>query len=769
MSRVEDERFLSGSGRFTDDLQFDDALTAVFIRSPYAHAKIRSIDASVAIRMPGVRLFADGEMLVKAGMKPIDALNRSEEYPVHNRDGSQLPDVRRWPLAIEKVRFIGESVAVIVAQSKIQALSAAESVEVEYEPLEAVIDSERGMRLDAPLVWDQLDSNICVDCEYGDSNAVNKTFAEAAHVISLEVDYPRHIISFMEPRAVVAQFDRRRQRVEVYCGSQSAHWHQIGLAEMANWPVSKIRVISPDTGGGFGARAVAYPEYAVIAWLAASEGRTVKWVADRSESFTTDSQSRDHQLAVKLAVNKSYEMTAIQLKSLWRLGAYLNPRSVWLHAHYINHMLCGVYKIPAYHFCLQGVFTNTATIGAFRGVARAEASYAIERVVEKAARQLGIDSSEFRLNNMIGTKEQPFKTATGARYFATDFIGNYKMVLAEVDWDLYLKRKNVSAKHGKLRGIGFSAYVDSVGGAPNEFAEITVDNGNVEARVGTKSIGTSHETVFGQLLASQLQIPIERVRVKDGDTDELPNGSGTHASRSLRIGGTAIHYGVLKILEKARQFSAEQLEVATSDIEYAQGDFRVSGTDRCLSLFSVAELMWKKGDQLTATHEHQIEGPAYTSGSQVCEVEIDPETGCVSIERLVTVNDPGRIVNPQVVEGQVHGGLAQGIGHALLEEARYDESTGQLLTGSYMDYTLPRADNIPQMECLWNEVPTDENPLGVKGVGEIGIMGAPSAIMNAIDDALKELGCESCQMPATPERIWQMIEKAKGGKGCPSV
>ena len=755
--RVEDQRLLTGSGCFTDDLEFDGQLHAVFVRTPHAHARIKLIDMSMAAKMPGVRAVANGETLAKSGLQPINPLTRSPDFPISNKDGSELPDVRRWPLARNKVRFVGEAVAVVVAETLIQAQEAAEQIVIDYEPLPAITDIADALADDASLVWDELDSNLCTDHENGDGAKVNEAFGCAAEIITVEVDFPRHTPVYMEPRTVIGQFDKSRNRFEIYCGSQSPHWHRSGIAEMLNVSEKEVRVVSLDTGGGFGARTSPYPEFAVVGWLAKMIGCPVRWVPDRSECFSTDVQSRDHKMKVSLAVDATGDMTAIRISSVWRVGAYIQPRSMWLYANYMNLMACGVYRIPAAHYQLRAVFSNTASIGAFRGVARAEVSYAIERVVDEAARRLSINRLSFRRNNLIKTEDMPWTTVTGAVYSASDFAGNFRELLACIDQNEYLQRYESSRVAGKYRGIGFSVFVDSVGGSPNEFAEIQVDGEIVRAYLGTKSIGTGHETAFAQVLSSQLQIPVERVRIVDGDTDIVKAGSGTHASRSLRLGGTAMFYATEKMLEKGREYAAEHLEVSQQDVEYAAGRFLVSGTDRRVGLFEIAKKVVAGGELLSGLHEHFAQAGMFASGCHACEVEVDPETGKVTIERYIAVSDPGTIVNPMLAEGQVHGGIVQGIGHAVSERVVYEFDTGQLLTGSFMDYAILRADDMPEFETFWNPVKTDENPLGVKGVGEIGTMGAPAAVMNAITDALKPLGITDIQMPVTSEYVWRQI------------
>ena len=760
--RVEDERLLKGEGRFTDDLMEKGQLHAVFVRSPHAHAWINRVDLSEAATMPGVRACIHGKALVKVGLKPINPLTRSPNFPVKNKDGSELPDVRRWPLAVDKVRFAGEPIAVVAATSIEQALAAAEAVEVEFEPLPSVINTEKAIKANAPLIWDEIGSNVCVDTEYGSREDVDLKFSQAHKIVSVTVDYPRHIVAFLEPRTVLARYDIERERFEVFTGCQSPHWFQKDIAEVLDVEPNQVRVVAHDTGGGFGARTSPSPEVAVTAWLAQFTGAPVKWVPSRSESFLTDSQSRDHQMHVQLGLDEEGRMTAIRLNSLWRLGAYLNPRSIWLYASYMSLMLCGVYRISAAHYCLKGVFSNTAQIGPFRGVARAEVSYAIERVVEEAARQLGIDRIALRRKNLIRRSDLPWTTPTGAFYTAADFYGNFKKLLNQIELDEFERRRQKSAESGQLRGLGFSVFVDSVGGSPNEFAEVEVKKEFVEARVGTKSIGTGHETSFAQVLSSQLQIPLKQIRIVDGDTDDLPAGTGTHGSRSMRIGGSAMFYSAEKVLEKGRSYAAEVFEVAIEDVDYSFGRFHIPGTDRQVSLFEVAKVAERKGDVLVASHEHNVRHAMFASGCQACEVEIDLDTGQVSIARLHAISDPGNIINPLIVDGQMHGGLTHGIGHAILERVFYEPETGQLVTGSFLDYTIPRADDVPDFDLIWNEIETDENPLGVKGVGEIGTMGCPAAVMNAIIDAFTPFGITDVQMPATSERIWRLLKNHPG-------
>jgi len=757
--RLEDERFLRGQGDFTDDYSVQDALHAVFIRSAHAHARIKSVDGQRAVRMPGVKIFADCDALKAEGMTPIDPLTRSEAFPVRNRGDQLLPDVRRWPLACGKVRFVGEPVAVVAASSASAAMDGAEAVVIEYEPLPPAVDFEDAISTDAPLIWEELGSNVCVDLQNGDACQVNEAIRKAATVVSMNVDFPRHAVAYLEPKGALARYDAGLGKFEVRCGSQSPQWHRAGIAEMIGVPIDAVQVISPDTGGGFGARTFPYPEYAVTALLARITGRPVKWTAERSECFATDTQSRDQSMTITLAVDDDQRMTAVRLSSRWRLGAYLHPRSVWLHASYMYLMMCGVYRIKAAHYELRGVFSNTAPIAAFRGVARAETSYALERVVERAAGKLKIDPLEFRRKNLISQSQMPWTTPTGANYCDADFHGNVNALAEKMSLSGFAQRCKTSAENGKKRAVGYSVFIDSVGGTPNEFAEIEVVDGIVEARVGTKSTGMGHETVFAQLLASRFQIDLARIRIVDDDTDKVRQGSGSHASRSLQIGGSALFQGADRLLEEARRFASLHFEVAFEDVEYRSGSFRVPGTDREISLFDLARTVSRSGDSMIASAEYFVSGRVYASGAHACEVEVDIETGEVFIVRFWAVSDPGLVFNPLVATGQVHGGIAHGIGHAILEGAHYDRESGQLLTGSFLDYAIPRADDLLSFETVFNPIRTRSNPTGVKGVGETGVIGAPAAVINAIENAVSQDGPVDIQMPAVPERIWRAVNR----------
>ncbi len=763
VQRLEDERFLRGQGNYTDDFSIPGTLHAVFVRSPYAHARIGSIDGSAAAQMPGVIAFADCGTLQTEGLKPIDPLTHSEQFLVRNRGNRLLPDVRRWPLASGKVRFVGEPVAVVVAKCAAEAMDAAEAVMIEYEPLPSVIDFQDAVSTDAPPIWEELDSNVCVDLKSGDETKVDEAICKAAMVVSMDVEFPRHAVAYMEPKAVLARYDSAGGKFEIHCGGQSPQWHRTGIAEMMGVAVDAVRVISPDTGGGFGARTFPYPEYAVAALMARMTGCPVKWLADRSECFATDTQSRDQSMTITLAINEDHRMTAVRLSSRWRLGAYLHPRSVWLHSSYMYLMMCGVYQFEAAHYELKGVFSNTAPIAAFRGVARAETSYALERVVERAAQRLKIDPLEFRRMNLIAQSQMPWTTPTDANYSAADIHGNIDTLVAMMDLQGFVQRCHKSKKNAKMRGIGYSVFIDSVGGTPNEFAQIEVIGDIVEARVGTKSTGMGHETVFAQLLASKLKLPLQRIRIVDSDTDKVRQGAGSHASRSLQIGGSALFQSAEILLEIGHKFASQLLEVAIEDIEYRSGCFSVAGTDRNISLFEIARSARQNGESVVASQEYFVSERIYASGAQACEVEVDIETGQVFIEHFWAVSDPGVIFNPLIVDGQVHGGIAHGIGHAVLEKAQYDLDNGQLLSGSFLDYAIPRADDMPSFDTDVNPIRTDANPVGVKGVGETGIIGAPAAVINAIENALSSSlhTAANIQMPAMPEKIWRTIKKLR--------
>jgi carbon-monoxide dehydrogenase large subunit len=570
----------------------------------------------------------------------------------------------------------------------------------------------------------------------------------------------------MEPRAALASYDDASGRYTLRVGTQSAHQMRAMLARVLDLGEERIRVIVPEVGGGFGARNGLYPEFVLALFAARALRRPVKWVAGRSESFVADFQARSQRLRAVLGLDAEGRFLALGVEARWRHGGYLSGRSVFVIVSWMAPMICGPYRIRAHHFALEGVFTNTTPIAAYRGIARAELTYLTERLVDAAARRTGIDRIELRRRNLIARAEMPWRSPTGAVYPPADFVGNLEIGLEAIDWHGFAKRRSASEERGRLRGIGVSVYVENAGGAPAEFADVRVEGGGeVVLHVGTQDFGMGHATVFAQVAADVLGIAPAAVRVVDGDTDLIAAGFGAHGSRCARIGGGAVVQGTRAVVERGRELAAELLEAAAADVEFVEGRYQIRGTDRRIGLFEVARAAELRGTPLAAAETFATKAPSYPSGCQLCEVEVDPATGRITILRHVMVADPGRVLNPLIVNGQLHGGIAQGIGQALLERVVWDSSNGQLLSGSLMDFALPRADDLPSFTTTFNVVPADDNPLGVKGIGEGPTTGSPPAVVNAVLDALASRGVnvDQLDMPLTPERVWRALARPEGG------
>jgi carbon-monoxide dehydrogenase large subunit len=762
LPRLEDRRFLTGKGRYTADLDLPGQAHAVVLRSPHAHAEIERIDRAAARNAPGVLAVYTSDDLREAGIRPIPSLTRTPPFRLVNIDGSEIADASQYPLATLRVRYVGEPVAVVVAESIAQARDAAELVDVRYRSLPAVVEVAAALADDAPLLWPELASNRSFQWQAGDRTAVEAALRAAADVVELEVEYPREIALFMEPRAALGSYDRAEDRYTLHAGCQSAHQLRAMLAQILGVAGETIRVVVPDVGGGFGARNIVYPEFILVLFAARTLGRPVKWVAERSESFVSDAQARSQRLRGTLALDGDGRFLALRVGSTWRHGGYLTPRSVFVLVHWMAPMVCGPYRIPTHHFTLEGVFTSTAPIAAYRGIARAELTYLLERLVDAAARQTGIDRIELRRRNLIAPVEMPYRSPTGAVYPPARFERKLDLGLEAIDWAGFGVRRAEARGRGRLRGIGVSVYLENAGGAPSEFAKVRIERaGAVVLHVGTQDFGMGHETVFAQVLADVLGVAPETVQVVDGDTALIEVGFGGHGSRCARIGGGAVLEGGRAVVEVGRGLAAELLEAAAADLEFKDGSYVVRGTDRRIGLFEVARAAADRGEPLVAGATFETTGPSYPSGCQLCEVEIDPDTGNVTIERYVMIADPGRVLNPLIVEGQLHGGVAQGIGQALLEQVVYDPQTGQLLSGSFMDFALPRAGDLPMFTTACHPVASADNPLGVKGIGEGPTTGSPPAVVNAVLDALGEAGVAALDMPLTPERVWRALAERR--------
>ncbi len=766
--RREDERFLTGAGQYTDDINLPGQTFAAFVRSPHAHAAIRSIGLDAARKAPGVLAIFTGQDLAdaKVGGLPCGWL-------IHSKDGKPMNEPPHPVLAQGKVRHVGDPVAVVVAQTQWQARDAAELVEVDYDVLPAVVDPAKTDAAGAPQIHEGAPSNVCYDWGHGDKAAVDAAFARAAHVTRLSFVNNRLIPNAMEPRAANAMYTKHDDSYTLYVANQNPHVERLLMsAFVLGLPESKVRVIAPDVGGGFGSKIFLYAEETALVWASKRVGRPIKWTAERSESFVNDAHGRDHVTTAELAMDADGKFLALRVSTIANLGAYLSTFASSVPTILYATLLAGQYATPAIYAEVKGVFTNTAPVDAYRGAGRPEATYVVERTVEQAARDMKMDPVEIRRRNFIRTF--PYATPVGLTYDIGDYEGTLTKALKLADVAGYPARKAASAAKGLKRGIGYSCYIEACGLAPSNIAgalgaraglfeagEVRVHpTGTVTVFTGSHSHGQGHETTFAQVVAGRLGIPIEAVEIVHGDTGRIPFGMGTYGSRSLAVGGTAIVKAVDKVIAKGKKIAAHLMEASDTDIEFVDGEFRVAGTDKKVPFAAVSLAAYVPHnyplDKLEpGLNENAFYDPTnftYPAGSYVCEVEVDPATGRVRIDSFTAVDDFGNIINPMIVEGQVHGGLAQGLGQAMLEGCVYDDS-GQLLTGSFMDYTMPRADDLPSFRVDTNVTACTHNPLGVKGCGEAGAIGSPAALMNALTDAL---GVKDLAMPATPERVWRV-------------
>jgi len=774
VKRREDQRLLTGEGRFADDFNGLGQAHAAFVRSPHAHADVLAIDAAPAKAVAGVLAVFTGHDLAADGVGGIPTLIAERGGNIRSRDGSPFAEPTWLALATDRVRHVGEPIAMVVATTPAQARDGAEAVVVRYAARPAVVDAVAALGDGAPQLHAVATRNRVYDWECGDAAATDRAFASAAHVARLTLVDNRLITCFMEPRAALAAWDAATGRYTIHASLQSVHQLAANLARILGVARDRVRCITGDVGGGFGSKIQPYPEYVALAWTARRLGRPVKWASSRSEGFVTDAQSRDHRLTGELALDEDGRITGLRVHSIQNLGAYVAtgmPMSIILN---MERMVSGVYAIPAIHLRLEGAFTNTVPINVYRGVGRLECVYTVERLIERAARETGRDPAAFRRANMV--RAFPYRTATGAVYDSGDYVARLDEAIEHADAEGFAARCAESAKRGKLRGLGLGPYVEGTGGVPQEFAEVRVlPTGVIEVPMGSQSQGQGHETVFAQVVAERLGVPFETVSIVQGDTDRVARGVGTFASRSMVRGGSAAVEASDAVVATGKPMAAHLLEAATADIEYRDGAFRVVGTDRSIGLFEVAraatggKLPAALGTTLGAATWHENPAFAFANGCEVCELEVDPETGAVTIVAWTMVDDSGRSVNPMIVHGQQHGSVAQGIGQALIERCVYDSTTGQLLSGSLLDYAIPRADDLPSITVVSRDVPSPTNPLGVKGAGEGGTVGAPGAVINAILDALAPLGVTHIDMPATPERVWRAIQDARNlRKGAPS-
>jgi carbon-monoxide dehydrogenase large subunit len=762
VSRKEDPVLLRGEGRYTDDLNRPGQLYGVMVRSRVAHGVLRSVDSSAARDMAGVRAIITAADLDHAGIRNMPAAAGK------NRDGSPTPRPPQRPLATGRVRYVGEPVAMVVADTSKLAKDAAEAIFVDIDPLPAVTTASAAAAPDAPVLHEDAPGNICMDFHYGDSAQVAAAFARAAHVTKLSLRNNRIVVCPMEPRSAIGEFDAADDRLILRLGCQGVFGQRALLSNILGVPVEKLRVLTGNVGGSFGMKASAYPEYICLLHAARMSGRPVKWTDERSESFLSDSHGRDHEMIAELALDTDGKFLALRVTGYGNLGAWLsNATTIPPTLNTVKNII-GVYATPLIEVSTKCVFTNTTPVGAYRGAGRPEGNYYMERLVEAAARELGIDRVELRRRNHIRPEQMPYRAPSGMLYDSGEFPTVMEKALKAADWDGYAARETATRARGKLRGRGIGHYLEVTADAGNEMGGIRFEqNGTVTIITGTLDYGQGHASPFAQVLADRLGVPFDRIKLLQGDSDELIAGGGTGGSRSMMQSGGAIVAASDIVIAQGKQIAAHFLEAAAEDIEFFRGRFSIVGTDRGIGIMDLAARLRTEArlpDDVPRTLDvsHIFKGvpSAFPNGCHIAEVELDPETGMVEIVSYVTVNDFGVLVNPMLVAGQAHGGIAQGVGQALIESVVYDED-GQMLTGSYMDYGLPRASDLPLLGFESHPVPARTNPLGAKGCGEAGCAGSLPAVMNAVVDALSEFGITHIDMPATPHRIWQAIQAAR--------
>ena len=755
--RREDARFVTGHGAYLDDLTFERLVHAVVLRSPHAHALIKSIDTAAARSAPGVLAVLSAADATADGLKPL------RPYAEANvQTGEPFAFAPQPLLASDKVRFAGEPIALIVAETQAQALDAAELVVVDYETLPAVASADAARAPDAPQLADEIPNNTCLDWHTGDTAGAEAAFAAASHVVSLDLDNHRIVMNPMEPRGGVGAFDPETGRYTLHVSSQNIHINRNHVARSLGVEPKDVRFVAPDVGGGFGAKNFAYVEHALILWAARKVGRPVKWIASRSEVFLSDHAARDMRAEVSLALDAQGKFLALRIASLANLGAYMAGAGGGVQTYQYIHLQGSVYRIPSIALHVVAVVTNTAPIGVTRGPGFAEAINVVERLIDAAARQTGFDRADLRRWNMVPPEAMPMTNAFGFEVDSGHFAESLDLALVRADRAGFEARRRESEGRGRLRGLGFAYHIKATGGPPDENVDIRFEaDGTISLITGTQHIGQGHETTFPQILSTRLGVPNARIRLVQGDTDAIPYGGGHGSSRATYMGGTAIWRASDEIIAKGTELAADALEASEADIRFEEGRFVVSGTDRGIGLLEVAALGRDRGAPLDTFHAWKREHMTFPNGAHVVEVEIDRDTGQVDLARYTAVDDYGVLVNPMIATGQAHGAMAQGAGQALLELAAYDATSGQMVAASFMDYALPRADDLPSFDLGFNPTRCTTNPLGVKGCGEAGAIAAFPAIANAILDALAPLGVKGFHGPATPARIWHAIQEAR--------
>jgi carbon-monoxide dehydrogenase large subunit len=758
--RSEDPRLLRGEGRYTDDLQLPRQAYCVMLRSRNGHGVIRSVDTAAARAMPGVLAVYTGADL--AGYGPLKS-----SLPFKSRDGSEMRRTGRAALATDKVRFVGDPIACVIAETVNQGRDAAEAIEVEIDPLPAVTEPSAAISSGAPQLYDDAPGNLALDFHFGDAEKVAAAFASAAHVATVQLVNSRVVVNALEPRAALGEYDAASGRWTLRTGSQGVMGMRAQLSSVLGAPPEKVHVLTGNVGGSFGMKAAVYPEYVCVLHAARALGRPVKWTDDRSGSFLSDNHGRDHLQTVALALDTEGHFLALRLTGYANLGAYMGTMAPQPPTLNTVRNAASLYRTPLIEVSTRCVFTNTTFVNPYRGAGRPEGNYFMERVIDVAAAEMGIDRVTLRKRNQITPRELPYTAASAQTYDSGDFPAVLKQALERADWKGFAARKREAKKRGRARGIGLGCYLEVTAPANKEMGGVRFEpDGTVTIVTGTLDYGQGHATPFAQVLSAKLGIPFDRIRLLQGDSDQLLAGGGTGGSRSMMNSGGAIVEAAAKLVEQGKMIASHVLETAVADIEFADGRFTVAGTDHGIGIMELADRLRAgaklppDGPQsLDVSHVSNGQPSAFPNGCHVAEVEVDPQTGVIEVVKYTSVNDFGTVINPMLVEGQIHGGVLQGIGQAMLERTVYD-TDGQFLTGSYMDYCLPRAVDAPPFETVHHPVPAKTNPLGVKGCGEAGCAGALTSVMNAIADALSEYGIRHIDMPATPEKVWQAIRKA---------
>jgi len=763
--RKEDDILVRGKGKYTDDFSLPGQAYAWIVRSSHAHGIIKGIDAKAAKAMPGVLGVWTGADLAAANYNPFSC-----GLPLKSRDGTPLLQTNRPALATDKVRFVGDPVAVVVAETLARARDAAEAVEIDIEPLPAVTSPAEAAKPGAPQLYDHIPNNVALDYHYGDTARIEAAFAKAAHVTRLDIVNTRVAVVSMEPRVALAHYDKKTERYTLQVPTQGVSGNKATLAKILNVPNDKVRVLTANVGGSFGMKNVSYPEYVCILHAAKALGRPVKWTDERSTSFLSDSHGRAQLIHAELALDAEGHFLAVRLSGYGNLGAYITGVAPGPLSLNTGKNLASVYRTPLLGVDIKTVLTNTTLMGAYRGAGRPEANYYMERLIDRAADEMGINPLTLRKRNFIKPAQLPFAAASGVTYDSGDFQGVFSKALEISDHANFAKRKKESRKRGKLRGIAVGSYLEVTAPPSGELGKITFEpDGTVKLTTGTLDYGQGHATPFAQVLSAELGVPFEKITLEQNDSDLVRFGNGTGGSRSITASGQAIVEASALIVEKGKKAAAHALEASEGDIEFAGGRFTIAGTDRSIGIMELAQRL-REGkvpeaapSSLDVDHAAKEIISTFPNGCHVAEVEIDPDTGVVQVVRYNAVNDFGTVVNPMIVAGQLHGGVAQGIGQALMEEVNYD-SSGQPITGSFMDYALPRAEDIPLMGIGDHPSPAKTNPLGTKGCGEAGCAGSLCVIVNAVLDALSEYGVTEINMPLTPEKVWRAIRDARKAK-----